>query len=65
MDRAKPERYLPPALLTVLPMPVFLVVAPLAVQLWSWTDSRVPLILVPLAVVAAYAWCIPRTRRSI
>ena len=59
----KRERNLPPSLLTVLYLPVTLVAAPLALEVTSFFRSPVPLILIPIAVIVAYAWAIPRVRR--
>jgi len=62
MSRQKPERYLPPMLLTALCTPVLALSGAIAAQLASWTGSRVPFLLIPIALIGAYAWLIPRVR---
>ncbi len=57
------DRYRRRALLTVLYMPALIVSGPAAITLCQWTGARRPMAFILVAVLAAYAWAIPRTRR--
>jgi hypothetical protein len=61
-DAKERERSLPPALLMVLWMPVLAVSAAVAMQLAQWLGHPFPLLLIPIALVAAYACAIRTTR---
>jgi hypothetical protein len=63
MSRQKPERYLPPMLLTTLYTPVIAVASVVSAEMASWLRSPVPFLLIPIALIGAYAWLIPRVRR--
>ena len=62
MNRKKPERYLPPSLITVLHLPVLLVVGPVAADLTWRAGSPWPFFLIPITLAAVYFWFIRRVR---
>jgi hypothetical protein len=63
MSRKPPDRVIPATVLVILHIPVLLLVTPLALLLVDATHIGLFLLLIPAALVAAYAWCMPRVRR--